>query len=298
MHQLHFSICGGNHYQKNTTHKITRVDYYWPTLFSDVCAFVKSCDKCQRLAGRQQLKYLPLKPIHANGPFQQWGLDFIGDINPHYSGQHNQILVAIDYFTKWTEAIPTRNANHQVITKFLYENIFTRFGCPKKLVTDSVAAFKANELVDMCESMGIQLAHSTPYYPQGNGLAKSSNKSLVRMIQKLLEANQRSQVSKLKFSLWANKVTNKKLIRTSPFKLVYGTHVVFPIQLILPMAKFFQQKQDEENDMVRRMNNLVEQHQIREPLVEKSKFHQKKIKETFDKKANVDIFQVGDWVLK
>ena len=46
--------------------------------------------------------------------------------------------------------------------------------------------------------------------------------------------------------------------------------------------------------MVRRMNNLVELEQ----LVEKSKAHQKKIKETFDKKAKVDNFQVGDWVLK
>jgi hypothetical protein len=48
MHQFHSSICGGHHYWKNTTHKILRAGYYWPFLFSDVCAFVKSCDKCQR----------------------------------------------------------------------------------------------------------------------------------------------------------------------------------------------------------------------------------------------------------
>jgi hypothetical protein len=41
------------------------------------------------------------------GPFQQWGLDFIGEINPSSSGQHKWILVATDYFTKWIEAIPT-----------------------------------------------------------------------------------------------------------------------------------------------------------------------------------------------
>ena len=36
---------------------------------------------------------------------------------------------------------------------------------------DNATNFRAEELVDMCESMGIQLVHSTPYYPQGNGLA-------------------------------------------------------------------------------------------------------------------------------
>jgi len=148
--------------------------------------------------------------------------------------------------------------------KFLYENIFTRFGCPKKLVIDSATTFKEDELVDMCESMGIQLVHSTTYYPQVNDLVESSNKNLVRIIKKILEANKRSWDSKLKFALWVEKVTKKKSIGTSPFKMVYGTDVVFPIQLILPVVKFFQEEQDEMNDMVRRMNNLVELQQIKE----------------------------------
>ena len=50
--------------------------------------------------------------------------------------------------------------------------------------------------------------------------------------------------------------------------------------------------------MVRRMSNLVELQHIREQLVENSRIHQKKIKETFDRKAKMDSFQVGDWVLK
>eukprot|EP00253_Pinus_taeda_P032279 PITA_32279 len=209
MHQFHSSICGGHHYWKTTTHKIVRAGYYWPTLFSDVFSFVKSCDKCE--------------------------------ISPHSSGHHKWIFVATDYFTKWIE-VPTKNANHQVIIKFLNENIFTRFGCQTKLVTENAAAFRAEELVDMCESVGIQLVHSSSYYPQGNGLAESSNKNLVRIIKKLLEDNKKNWDSKLKFALWADRVTNKKSIGNSPFKLVYGTDVVLPIQLILSVAKFLQEE--------------------------------------------------------
>jgi len=189
MQQFHSNICGGHHYWKTTTHKILRAGYYRPTLFSDVFSFVESCDGCYRFTGRQQLKSLPLKPIHTNGPFQQWGLDFIGEINPHSNGQHHWILVATEYFTKWIEAIPNNKFDHQVVMKFLTKNIFTKFGCPTKIVTDNAAAFIARELVDMCESMGIKLVHSTSYYPQGNGWAQSSNKILVRIIKKLLEDN-------------------------------------------------------------------------------------------------------------
>ena len=163
-----------------------------PFFFYDVCTFVRARDKCQRFIGKQQLKYLPLRPILVNGPFQQWGIDFIGEINPSSSGQHKWILVGTNYFPKWIEEVPTRNATHQVIMKFLYENIFIRFGCPVGMVTNNAPSFKAGALVNMCESMGIQLVHSTSYYPQGNGLAESSNKSLVRIIRKLLEKNQKS----------------------------------------------------------------------------------------------------------
>jgi hypothetical protein len=37
--------------------------------------------------------------LTVSGPFQQWGLDFIGEIHPNSSGQHRWILTATDYFT-------------------------------------------------------------------------------------------------------------------------------------------------------------------------------------------------------
>lgn len=106
--------------------------------------------------------------------------------------------------------------------------------------------------------------HSTSYYPQGNGLADSSNKILVRIVKKLLEQNQRSWDSKLKFSLCADRVANKKSIDTSPFQLVYSTEVVFPIQIALLVAKFLQEVDSEPNDLTRRIFHLVELEQVRE----------------------------------
>ena len=66
---------------------------------------------------------LPLNSIAVNAPFQQWDLEFIGEINHSSSGQHKWILTATDFFTKWVEAIPTRNATDKVIIDFIQENI-------------------------------------------------------------------------------------------------------------------------------------------------------------------------------
>jgi len=102
----------------------------------------------------------------------------------------------------------------------------------------------------------------------------------------------------LKFALWADGVTNKRSIGTSPFKLVYGIEVVFPIQLVLPVAKFLQEVDSEPNDFTRRILHLVELQQVREHLLEKTKLHQRRIKENFDMKVRVDIFKASDLVLK
>jgi hypothetical protein len=101
-------------------------------------------------------------------PFQQWGLNFIGEIHLASSGQHRWILTATDYSTKWIEAIPTRSASHKVIIIFL-EDIMSRFGFPRNIVTNNDASFKVEPLVNFCEKYGILLFHSNPYYPQGNG---------------------------------------------------------------------------------------------------------------------------------
>jgi transposase InsO family protein len=175
--------------------------------------------------------------VVVSGPFQQWGLDFIGEIHPASSGQHRWILTTTYFFTKWIEAIPTRNASHKVIIGFL-EDFITRFDCPSKIVTDNIAAFGSEPLDKFCEQLKINLIHSTPYYPQGNGLEESSNKILINIIKRLLEDNKKAWHSRLKFSLWADRVTTKRSIDVSPFQLVYGAEDVFPSHLAILVEKF------------------------------------------------------------
>jgi hypothetical protein len=247
--------------------------------------------------GSKHLKSLPLKHVVASGPFQQWGLDFIGEIHPASSGQQRWILTATYYFTKWIEAIPTRSASHKVVIGFL-EDIMARFGCPNRIITDNVASFKAEPLVKFCEHFGISLIHSTPYYPQGNGLAESSNKILIKIIKRLLEDNKKAWDSKLKFALWDDRVITKRSLGVSPFHLMYGVEAIFPSQISLPVENLFQDYQGEPDDMIRRVQQLVEVKQTREKMLDKAHECQQKIKQAFDRKSSKKDFQLGDLVLK
>ena len=176
------------------------------------------------------------------------------------------------YFTKWIEDIPTRQVTHTMIMEFLVSNMLSRFGCPRRIVTDNAKAFTSNKLVKFCSDYNIIVSHSTTYYPQGNVLVESLNKSLVRIIKKLLKDNKKAWHTKLKFSLWVDRVSTKRSIGTSPFQLVYDIDVVFPASLGILVRKFMQEKDVESNLIQRRINQLVKVQQIRVGVFDKAHF--------------------------
>ena len=136
-----------------------------------------------------------------------------------------------------------------VIISFLENNILSRFGCPNKLITDNAAAFKSKRLVEFCHKYHIILGHSIVCHPQGNGLVESSNKSLVNIIKKLLEINKKSWHKRLDNALWADRVSQKKSIGTSPFEEFYGVDTVFPTSLAAPVVKLLQEADSQEDPM-------------------------------------------------
>jgi hypothetical protein len=62
----------------------------------------------------------------------------------------------------------------------------------------------------------------------------------------------------MKFALWADRVTTKRSLGISPFQLVYWIEAIFPTQLSFLVENFFQDQQGEQDDMVRRIQQLVE----------------------------------------
>jgi len=145
------------------------------------------------------------------------------------------------------EAIPTLQATDLVITQFLENKILSRFGCPNKLIIDNTIAFKSKSMIYLCSKYKITLGHSTTYYPQGNGLVESSNKSLVNIIKKVLETNKKCWHKKLVNALWADRVSQSKSIGMSPFEIVYGIDTVFLTSLTVPIVKLLQEASSKED---------------------------------------------------
>ena len=91
----HDGPCGGHFAAKRTAFKILQVGYYWPTLHQDVRRYISQCDRCQRMGKLTPRDEMPLQPQVTFEPFEKWGMDFVGPINPP-SKQRSYIIVCID----------------------------------------------------------------------------------------------------------------------------------------------------------------------------------------------------------
>ena len=103
-------------------------------MFKDTHHFCKSCLSCQKLGGITSRNRMPLNPIFVVEIFYCWGIDFMGPFPPYFG--YLYILVVVDYISKWVEAIPCKNNNHKIVLKFLKENVLSRFGIPREIISD------------------------------------------------------------------------------------------------------------------------------------------------------------------
>eukprot|EP00253_Pinus_taeda_P024588 PITA_24588 len=142
--------------------------------------------------------------------------------------------------------------------------------------------FKSKRKIYFCNKYQITLGNSTAYYPQGNGLAESSCKSLVNIIKKLLEMNKKSWHKKLVNALWADKVSQKKSIGMSPFKLMYDVDTVFPTSLAVLVVKLLQEEGSEDDHLQRRINQMIHLRQTREEVFQNTFKLQERIKKIYD----------------
>jgi hypothetical protein len=114
----------------------------------------------------------------------------------------------------------------------------------------------------------------------------------------MLEDNNKAWDSKIKFSLWVDRVTTKRSLGLFPFQLVYGAKAVFPTHLSLLVVKLFQDYQEESDDMIRRIHQLVEVWQTGEKMIDRAHDRQWRIKQAFDRKNSKEDLWLGYLVLK
>ena len=165
----------------------------------------------------------------------KWEMDIVGKL-PTAPGQRVYMLAVTDYFTKWVEAEAYHQVRDREVKNFIWKNVICHFGVPKEIITDNRSQFISFDFQDFCKDWGIQLSFSTPRYPQTNGQAESTNKTVINIIKRRLEKAKGLWADELPGMLWAYRTTAKTSTGETPFSLAYGTEAVIPVECGIPSA--------------------------------------------------------------
>ena len=131
--------------------------------------------------------------------FDLWGMDFMGSFPSSYNNLY--ILLAVDYVSKWVEAIPTRTNDARVVAQFLRNHIFSRFTTPRALITDNGTHF-FNKMIDkVLHKYGVRHRTSLAYHPQTNGQAKVSNREIKSILEKTVNSSRKDWSKKIEDAL-------------------------------------------------------------------------------------------------
>jgi hypothetical protein len=149
----------------------------------------------------------PLNPILVIEIFYCWGIDFMSPFPPSFGFLY--IFVAVDYVSKWIEAIPSRNNDHKTVIKFLKENILSRFGIPRAMISDGGIYFCNNSFESLLKKYEITHKVATPYHPQVSGQVELANREIKQILEKTVNPNRKDWSLKLNDALWAYRTTYK-----------------------------------------------------------------------------------------
>ena len=265
--------------------------FEWPGRKKACEKWVTACLSCQQVKDPRKLR-LPLKSIESSEFNEVVQIDH-QKICMTDSG-YNQVLVMINHFTKYAEAVPCITLSAEETCDHLINTWIARHGCPMTFQSDNGTAFVGELTKELMRRSQVAQAHSTTYHPQTNGLVERQNRTLVSMLRVYCSRYMTDWDRYLLEVMGAYNSTQHSTTGVSPYMRLTGHEKSLPLIFFYPeyagkktspqvYVRDVIRRQQELNDLCRRNTQQAQARQ----------------RKKFDKKAaGAKAYLVGDYVWK
>ncbi|GFT96446.1 retrovirus-related Pol polyprotein from transposon 412 [Trichonephila clavipes] len=218
--ELHGSPTGGHFGVMKTLQKV-RERFYGNNVQSDVEKCCRICDPCAARKGPRKRTRGRLQLYNLGAPFERIAFDILGPLS-RSSDDNNNILVVMDYFTKWPEVYPIPDQEASTVAEVLVQHWISRFGVPLQLHSDQGRKFDSAVCKRRCEILAIDTTRTTALHPQSDGMVERFNRTILNSLSLLVSSNQQDWDRKLPFSLLAYRSAVHETTGYSPSQMLFG----------------------------------------------------------------------------
>ena len=284
--RCHDDVTAG-HFGVHKTYEKIRERYWWKGMFKDCEHWCKSCIDCQTKKTPRNRHKAPLLSMPVESAF-----DALGPFRPTHSG-NKYIIVFTDYLTKWVEAFPVESIAAPVVARLLVDEIISRHGAPRVLLSDRGSNFLSNLVKEVCTLFRIWKVNTTAYHPQCDGLVERFNSTIATTLSMFVSRDQKDWDIHIPSVLFAYRVSISESTGDSPFFLLFGRSPRLPLDtsLIAPT--------DLSSSIAEHRKRIVQQIERAQNLArENNQRAQQKMKAYYDKTARMPSFEIGQrvWV--
>ena len=266
----------------------------WPGIKRDVVNHIKQCLTCQQAKHPAGNPCYPLQSINSSNFNDLVQFDHL-KLCKTDSG-NTGLLVIIDHFTKFAEAVPCAHDEYdaQTTAKIILNKWFARHGTPARMQSDNATNFTAEITQELMKASQVTKVTSTPAHPKGNVLVERQNRTLLTLLRVYTSRRMQDWDEHIDGVLGAYNSTRHATIGFSPYMLHHGAEKTIPLSFIYP--EFAARGFDSKEEFVEHL--LARQQEIHELVRRNTHQAQLRQKLKFDRHLKAKAHAVGDavWV--
>ena len=226
------------HQGRDCTLSLLRERFWWPGMAQRMMLSIYNCEKCCIFEAKPQIP--PMEPILSTEPLDLVHIDYVSmevTVGIKEKPVVKNVLVVEDHFTRYTQAYVTNNHTARMMAHILYNEFFSVFGFPRRLMSDQASEFTGQVISELCDLLGVTKIRTLPYHLQTNGTVERVHQTLRRMIAKMDPEKRAKWPSHLGPILIAYNATRSLITGYSPYFLMFGCRPRLPVDLLFPTVR-------------------------------------------------------------